>query len=428
MSTIKSLVVSNVKRLRAVEIDADGKPIVVVGGMNEAGKSSCLDSIMYALGGGSSIPGEPVRRGAAKAEIVLTLDGEPRLVVRRKFKDGKSTLEVTEDAGKGPIRLSSPQKVLDALCSRVAFDPLMFTRLRPADQVAMLKKVVGIDTTEIDNSIEGIFNQRTDVGRDVKALENMYGERPRDLENLPDGPIDVEHLYRKLNEAHKFNTKIDSDRSELERIRGQVAGIDRRIEDARQEIARLKESIRTFDEERNAVIAEGKTINARLKSVDAVDTDAVQAEIAEAQRINALLERGHQFDQGRRKLDDARAKHEQLTASIDGLRSDRMRMMSEAKWPVEGVGFNDDGVTVNGLPFEQASSAQQLRVAVAIGLAENPKLRVMLIRDGSLLDSRSKAMLRDIATEHDAQLWLECVGEGDDCTVIIEDGEVATKC
>ncbi len=55
-TTIVSLEASNVKRLRAVSIDASGKPAVIIGGRNEQGKSSVLDSIVYCLGGKPDIP------------------------------------------------------------------------------------------------------------------------------------------------------------------------------------------------------------------------------------------------------------------------------------------------------------------------------------------------------------------------------------
>ena len=88
------------------------------------------------------------------------------------------------------------------------------------------------------------------------------------------------------------------------------------------------------------------------------------------------------------------------------------------------IGFGDEGVTFNGLPIEQASSAEQTRVAVAIGLAANPELPVVLIRDGSLLDEDSLAAVAKQAAERGAQVWIERVGDGKECSVIIEDGEV----
>jgi hypothetical protein len=92
--------------------------------------------------------------------------------------------------------------------------------------------------------------------------------------------------------------------------------------------------------------------------------------------------------------------------------------------PIEGLALNEEGVTFNDLPFSQCSSAEQLRISVAMGLALNPKLKVLLIRDGSLLDEESMKALAEQAAAADAQVWLERVGDKDKCAVIIEDGAV----
>jgi hypothetical protein len=96
-----------------------------------------------------------------------------------------------------------------------------------------------------------------------------------------------------------------------------------------------------------------------------------------------------------------------------------------AWFPVEGLGFNADGVTYQGRPFAQASSAEQLRVSVAPGMALNPSLRVMRIQDGSLLDSESLRLLTELATQHAMQCWIEVVDETGAVGVYIEDGTVA---
>ena len=64
---------------------------------------------------------------------------------------------------------------------------------------------------------------------------------------------------------------------------------------------------------------------------------------------------------------------------------------------------------------------------MAIGLATNPKLRVLLIREGSLLDEKNLAMVAEMAEKADAQIWLEKVGKGKECQVIIENGEVLER-
>jgi len=114
---------------------------------------------------------------------------------------------------------------------------------------------------------------------------------------------------------------------------------------------------------------------------------------------------------------------DKLSTKIAEIDAEKAKRVAEAKMPIEGLGFTDSGVTFKGIPFEQISSAEQLRVSVAIGIALNPDLRVLLIRDGSLLDSDNLALIAEMAAEHDVQVWIERVEE-DGAGFIIEDGEV----
>lgn len=79
-------------------------------------------------------------------------------------------------------------------------------------------------------------------------------------------------------------------------------------------------------------------------------------------------------------------------------------------------------VTLNGLPLDQASAAERLRVSVAIRLAMNPRLRVLLIRDANLMDRESMRLVAEMARAAGAQLRLERVEVDDQATVLIEDG------
>jgi hypothetical protein len=82
-------------------------------------------------------------------------------------------------------------------------------------------------------------------------------------------------------------------------------------------------------------------------------------------------------------------------------------------------------VLLNGIPFKQASGAEQLRASLAMAIALNPALRVIRIADGSLLDSEGLQLVAEMATKHDCQVWIEVVSDGDGFGFMIEDGEVA---
>ena len=98
--------------------------------------------------------------------------------------------------------------------------------------------------------------------------------------------------------------------------------------------------------------------------------------------------------------------------------------ISLAKMPVAGLSLGDGEVMLNELPFEQASDAERLKVSIAIAMAMNPKLRVIRIRDGSLLDENSMKAIAEMAHEGGYQFWVERVETSGKVGIVLEDGEV----
>jgi hypothetical protein len=59
-----------------------------------------------------------------------------------------------------------------------------------------------------------------------------------------------------------------------------------------------------------------------------------------------------------------------------------------------------------------------------MAIAKNPKLKVILVRDGSLLDHDSLKLVAERAAETDVQVWMERVTEGGPGGFVIEDGKL----
>ena len=79
-------------------------------------------------------------------------------------------------------------------------------------------------------------------------------------------------------------------------------------------------------------------------------------------------------------------------------------------------------MTFGGLPLDQASDEEQLRVGCSIAAAGNPTLRVIRIREGSLIDDQHLAGLREWAEGTDYQVWIERVDSSGTVGFVIEDG------
>ena len=102
--------------------------------------------------------------------------------------------------------------------------------------------------------------------------------------------------------------------------------------------------------------------------------------------------------------------------------------MAEAAWPVDGLGFDESTgvVTFNGRPFSQASSAEQIRVSLAMGMSANAGLRTLFIRDGSLLDGDTMATIKQQVEAKGYQVFVEVV-KSDDCSLVISEGRKAAE-
>lgn len=420
MATIARLRAENVKRLRLVEINCEGQPVVAVGGLNGQGKTSLLDSFMYALAGKGADCAVPIRHGEAGAKVVLeTTDG---IVVTLKWKTTKTggftrSLEVAQKTERGLAKLSSPQAVLDSLCSSMMFDPLEFQRLKPKDQLEKLKELVGVDTASIDEEINAKFAERTDVNRRVKELDGQLAGAAFHS-GLPAEEISVTALMQELNAADAANRKRYKAQSAFD-----SASLD--VERKRDEITRLQKQLADAERELESLAEERKSLAAELDALPAIDTAPLQQQITEADTINRKIRENIQANRVRERLEVERSASEALTDDITRLRDSKIDLLANAKWPVPGLGFDENGVTLNELPFSQASAAEQLRVSVAMGFALNPKLKVLLVRDGSLLDPASRKLMYDMAVEHGGQLIMEIVtDDASQCTVLIEDGVV----
>jgi DNA repair exonuclease SbcCD ATPase subunit len=415
---ILDLVVKNVKRIRAVEIRPDGN-VVIVGGRNGQGKSSVLDSIAYALGGKDLICKEPVRRGEKHAEVTCDL-GE--LIVRRTFTaEGGGTLTVETKDG---ARFTSPQGRLNDLTGSLSFDPLEFARMAPAGQAATLRALVGLDFAELDRERDAAFNARTDVNREGRALKARLDGIPAQHE-APELEVSAHELLDEIERAQETNLSHKDAREKTEQLVQRVHDTEDAIATCREQIATLTASLAEYEkraEVQRLNVAEWK---AGVDKLVDVDLAPLRERLAGLEATNRKVRENRSRATAERELEAKRAESAKLTERIDGILAAKQKAIAEAQFPVEGLAFDvNGGVTLNGLPFDQASAAEQLRVSVAIGAALNPSLRVMLVRDASLLDSEALELMGQLADQYDTQLWLERV-EAEGATVVIEDGTVA---
>lgn len=415
---ITSLEISNVKRIKALTIHPDGST-VVIGGKNGQGKTSVLDSIVYALAGASKHCAQPVRQGEDKGRIVCTL--ENGLIVTRTFTAaGNTALTVTNGDG---AKYPSPQGILDALVGRLSFDPLEFSRMDPKRQLETLKAMVGLDFASEDQKRKTLYEERTQANRDAKNIRARVEAMP----HFPDAPAEemsAADLLAELKRRQEANAAVRQGRKDMDDLKARMAKGETAIADLDRKIAELQA-------QREKAVALMGQLAASLGAATAVIAEAIEEDETEVTaRIDGIMAINKKVAANvqRAEIEEEavvlEARSAILTAEIDQIDKDKAEALAATTFPVPGLSFDEHGVVFNGVPFSQASDAEKIRVSVSMGLAMNPQLKVILIRDGSLLDDDSLALIAAMAAEADAQVWIERVGRGDECSVVIEDGQI----
>ena len=407
---IVKLTAENFKRLHAVEITPDGA-VVIINGQNGAGKSSVLDSIEAALGGGRSIPGVPIHEGERRARVVLETE---ELTVTRKFTAKGSSIEVVARDG---TAYKSPQTMLDRLVGTLSFDPLDFSRQGAKEQLDVLRGIVGLNFIQHDIDRGVVFDQRREVNRDIKRVRAHLEKLPRHRD-APESEVIIADLLVQLGDRRESNQNIKDCLADLGEELARNEGMRSEAGELRSRLGELESRIAASDKD----LAE-LTDHARANKAES--TSDLEEQIAGAEEKNRKLAQNRDHEQVTAELEDLETGAETLTDEIEAFDEKKAATIRDAEFPVDGLGFDQDGVTLNGLPYAQASGAEQLKASVGIGMSLNPSLRVLLIRDGSLLDQGNLEGLQEMAKAADFQCWGERVSDDGAAGILIEDGRVS---
>lgn len=422
------LAASNVKALKAVDITPDPKaPLVVIGGNNGQGKTSVLDAIMYALGGKDAVCADPIRHGQKKASVKVDIG---KYTVTRRFSPAGQTLEVKTKEG---LNVPSPQGALDSILGSLTFDPLAFSRMAPAKRLATLISLVklDIDLSDLANKRKALYDSRTEANRRRDDYRGELRQTPEPDASLQKEKIDVSALVAEKSRLSDIiasnaetreavNTKIEAAKAAIEKLQG----LNEKVRELRDALVEAQAAYEAQEPITEGVVYEAETAKDNIASLVDPSTESIDAQISDAADLNTKIDRANQYRERQARLVTLERAAEQLTEQLDALDQEKEDALSRAEFPIPGLCFADGDVSFNGTLFDQLSSAEQVKVSLAMAMAMNPALRVIQIRDGSLLDETSLGIVREMASEKGYQVWIEVVGNRDDATIIIEDGAV----
>lgn len=404
---IIQLTTENIKRIKAIEIKPKGN-MVVISGKNDQGKTSVLDSIWFALTGKDSLKEtpKPIREGEKTAKVTLDLED---FIVTRNWTENDTYLKVENKEGE---RVKSPQELLDKFVGRLSFDPLEFSRLDQREQRELLLDFVGLRTNleRLDNEKKEIYDERTIKGRELKSAMAQLEAIEEPSSNIPEEEVNIAELTKKLESGITSNAEIEAEKREMK-----IA--EENIKKKEIEIKRLQEEI----EDTEVFIEQAEK---RIEKSKYTDIQTIQKELNQAEQTNREVREAKQRQEYEETVIIIKVEYEKMTERLKEIEETKREELRKAAMPIEGLGIDEDGVTYGSIPFSQLGSAAQLKISMAIAMAINPKLRVIRITDGSLLDKKNMEIIEKMAKKTDFQVWIEKVDDSGKIGFYIEEGKV----
>ncbi|MBO5969516.1 MAG: AAA family ATPase [Clostridia bacterium] len=413
MTKIASLEIENVKRVKAVALEPSQNGLTVIGGRNGQGKTSVLDSIAWALGGDKYRPSNAQREGSVLPPM-LRIELSNGLVVERKGKN--SDLKVIDTNGN-----RAGQTLLNEFVEQFALDLPRFMQASNKDKARTLLQIIGIGDAlyEMDQQEALLYNQRHAIGQIADQKEKFAAEMT-EYSDVPKEPVSASELIRQQQEIlarngmrQQWKREQDQIHAGIMRLQDEIESTECRLRDLRQQLA-----------EWNAkdLAAQKSPAEMQMES-----TEELERNIAEIEAINIKIRSNLDKEKAEEDAKAYREKYDSLTAQIENIRSDRMKLLDSADLPLQGLSVADGELIYNGAKWDCMSGADQLRVATAIVRKLNPKCGFVLIDKLEQMDSDT---LREFGA------WLESEGlqaiatrvsTGEECSIIIEDGYVAAS-
>lgn len=407
---INKLEIENVKRVKAVMIEPTANGLTILGGNNNQGKTSVLDSIAWALGGNKFKPSKPTREGSMNPPS-LRVELSNGLIVERKGKN--SDLKVTDPAGG-----RAGQQLLDSFVEEFALNLPKFMESTPKEKAATLLRIIGVGDKlyALDNQESQLYNERLTIGRVADQKKKFAAEQPQ----YPEAPNDLVSIADLITQQQTIlarNGENAQKRLNQEKIKNELHQSEARL-------AQLKEALAAEEATHDKLFGDYVIANKSIEDLVDESTAEIEQSIANIEAINRKVRAN--LDKAKAEEDAAEfaAKYEALSVEIQKVRDERSQLLESADLPLPGLSVKDGELVFEGQKWDNMSGSQQLRISTAIVRKLKPDCGFVLL---------DKLEQMDLPTLTEFGQWLESVGlqaiatrvsSGEECQIIIEDGYV----
>lgn len=427
---IISAEIKNFKKIAYKQIDFNGRSVIIAG-KNKAGKSSLIQALQSPMDS-KYIPLEPIKTGEDRAEIEIeiggTIDGE---VVRYKIatyfspEDKKGRVVLFDQDGS---KIEGGKKIIESIVGNIGFDIFDFIekgrtstgRVSEAgvrEQIEILSSLMPMEGREklhkLDREKDTVYKERTAVNNEITNLKEVTKltlspdevdkySKPIEEKVIEEKLSKISENVEKWNERKKKHNEFLTSKAE---IPGEIESLEIKIKEIQEQIQFKKDQLEYINSELP------KYESFFTKHPEKPSVESIAQELKDAREHNKIYESIEDIKKKKEVLKSKEIDSESKTQRLKDIQEEKKNVFTEYPLPVEGLEFDETNITFGGLPLnsEQISTSELITIGAKIGMAMNPTLRLMIIRDGSLLDEDSLKYCLKICEEKDYQLFIEVV-------------------
>lgn len=398
---INKLEIENVKRIKAVKVEPTASGLTVIGGKNNQGKTSVLDSIAWALGGEKYRPSKAQREGSV-IPPTLHIVMSNGLVVERKGKN--SSLKVTDPSGQ-----KGGQQLLNEFVEQLALDLPKFMESSGKEKAKTLLRIIGVgDQLEVlDRREKELYNNRLAIGQIADRKKKFADEQPY----YPDAPkelVSPTEMIKQQQDIIARNGENQRKRENLHRLEQEYQKINEQMEEL------LKKQKQVQDD-----LAVART---SAKDLQDESTAELEESIANIEEINRKVRANMDKDKAEEDARDYKDQYNALTIEIDKTRQEKTELLQSAELPLPELSVKDGELVYKGKQWDNMSGSDRLKVSTAIVRKLNPKCGFVLLDKLEQMDTDTLNEFGQWLEQEGLQAIATRVSTGDECSIIIEDG------
>lgn len=417
MIKINKLEIENTKRVKAVKIEPNANGLTIIGGPNNQGKTSILDSIAWALGGNKYKPSQAHREGSVippHLHIVMS-NG---LVVERKGKN--SELKVVDPNG-----VKGGQQLLNSFVEELAIDLPKFMDATSKEKANILLQVIGVGSqlVELEQAETEVYNRRKYLGQTADQ-KKKFAEEQTYYPEAPKEPVSASELIQQQQEILARNGENQRKREQVTHIQYQVQQGEANIARVTQQIQELQGQLQTLQGLHEATLKDLETAQKSALDLRDESTDALETNIQQVDDINRKVRANLDKDKAEADAADLRAQYDKLTAELTDVRTSKSDLLKNANLPLPDLSVEEGELIYKGQKWDNMSGSDQLKVSTAIVRQLKPDCGFILLDKLEQMDLGSLDEFGKWLEQEGLQAIATRVSTGEECSIIIEDGYV----